>query len=311
MTSFPLPARRTSMTPAQRVILLLGAPATLALVAWTGYSIVASTAQGSYTSSYTETITGPSLSMNVNFGNADVQGGAATSSARLSQTVSYGLIRPDMQPVLSVSRGAGGTSITFGCQNWTSNCIATGTAGVPARTAVTVSTNGGNATVGGLAAPVSVSTNGGNVTASNLTDGGTLSSGGGSATATDISGGTMMLTGGGSAYADQITGNIDISTQGGNVQGTGLAAPDLSVDSGGGWVTLTLTAVPKDLQVDTEGGNVTIILPPGSAAYDVKVNTAYPGPGPGPGTVSNTVRSSSSAKNVITVISGGGDVTIS
>jgi hypothetical protein len=309
MTSLSLPARRISMTPAQRVILLLGVPVTLALVAWTGYSIVASTAQGSYTSGYTAAITGPSLTMNVDGGDVDVQGGAAAGSARLTQIVSYGLTRPDVQPALSVSHGASGTSISFASYADTDNFAISGMAGVPARTAVNVSTNGGNATIGGIAAPVSASTDNGNVTVSGLTDGGMLSSGGGNITATGVSGDTTMLTGGGSVYADQVAGNLEVSAQGGNVQATGLATPDLSVDSGGGYVTLTLTTAPKNLQVDSEGGNVTLILPPGSAPYDVKVNAT--GVNMPDGTVSDTVTSSPSAKNLITVNSGGGDVTIS
>jgi hypothetical protein len=309
MTSFPLPARRPSMTPAQRVILLLGAPATLALVTWTGYSIVASTAQGSYTSSYTEAITGPALTMNVDGGDVDVQGGAAAGSARLTQIVSYGLTRPDIQPAVSVSHGADGTSINFASYDYSDNFSITGAAGIPARTAVSVSTNGGNATIGGIAAPVSASTNNGSVTVSGITDGGTLSSGGGTITASGVTGDTTMLSGGGNVYADQVAGNLEISTQGGSVQATGLATPDLSVDTGGGYVTLTLTVAPKNLQVDTESGNVTIILPPGSAPYDLKVNaTGVDAPN---GTVSDTVQSDPSAKNVITVNSGGGDVTIS
>lgn len=306
-----LPARRTSMSPAQRVILLLGAPVTLCLVAWTGYGIVAATAQGSFTSVYTEAITGPALTVNLDGGDADIQGGAATGSARLTQSVSYGLIRPDVRPALDVSRGASGTSISFSSQGGDSAVSAM--AGVPARTAVTVSTNGGNATVGGLAFPVSAATNGGNLTLSGDTGGGTLSSEGGNVTATEVTGATTMLTGGGNVYADQITGNLEMSTQGGNIQATGLATPDLSADSGGGYVTVTLTTVPKDLQIDSGGGDVTIILPPGGTRYDVKVNASGAGPGGGgpDGTISNAVPSSPSSRNVITVDSGGGSVTIS
>jgi hypothetical protein len=61
--------------------------------------------------------------------------------------------------------------------------------------------------------------------------------------------------------------------------------------------------------MSTQGGNVTLILPPGSGPYDVKVNaTNVNDPN---GTVSDTVTSSPSARNLITVSSGGGDVTIS
>ncbi|MGH3172149.1 MAG: DUF4097 family beta strand repeat-containing protein [Trebonia sp.] len=309
MTSSMLPARRMSMTPAQRVILLLGAPATLALVVWTGYSIVASTAQGSFTNTYTEAVTGPALTMDVDGGDVDVQGGSAAGSVRLTQIVSYGLTRPDVQPAIDVSRGAGGTSVSFASYDYSDNFSITGSAAVPARTAVNVSTNGGNATIGGMAAPVAVSTDQGNLTVSGITHGGTLSSGGGDVTASGVTGATTMLTGGGNVYADQVTGNLEVSTQGGDVQATGLATPDLSVDSGGGYVTLTLTSAPKNLQIDTEGGNVTVILPPGSARYDVKLNGNNVG-GPN-GNISNTIPSSPSAKNLLTVDSGGGDITIS
>jgi len=305
--------RRAPMTPAQRVILLLGVPATLALVAWTGYSIVAATAQGSFTDAYSEPVTGSALTMNVEGGDANVEGGAATGSARLTETVDYGLVRPNAQPVLNVTHGAGGTSIDFGCQNWEwgGNCVSSGTAGVPARTAVTLSTNGGNATVGGLAAPVSASTNGGDLTVSSLTEGGTLSSDGGNVTATGITGETTILSAGGDVNADQVTGNLDVSTDGGNIQGTALSSPDISADTNmggggppGGDVDLTLSSVPKNLQIVSGGGNVTLILPPGGASYDVRINADG-------GTVSSAVTSSSSAANMITVNSGGGDVTIS
>ena len=45
-------ARELLMTPARRIILLLGVPLSLTLLAWTCFGIISKAAQGSYTVSY-------------------------------------------------------------------------------------------------------------------------------------------------------------------------------------------------------------------------------------------------------------------
>jgi hypothetical protein len=323
MITSTLPAVRRATTPAQRVILLLGVPATLALLAWTGYGIVASVSRASYTVSYSVPVSGSQLTMNIDGGDAAIQGGAASGSARLTGTVSYDMVRPSIRPTLSDTHGARGTSIDFTCP-W-SNCGVEGVAGVPAATVTSVSTGGGSVTASGLTAPVTASTGGGDVTASGLTAGASLSTGGGSVTATDVSGGMTVLSGGGDVSGDQIAGKmLDLTTEGGNVQVTSLGVPDVTISSGGGDVDLTFTTVPKDLQVNSAGGNVTIVLPLASTGYDLQLSggcggVSHPVPSSANsapeqawcGNVSSTVPDDSSAKNVIGVSSQGGVITIS
>lgn len=307
MTSSILPAnRRPAMTPAQRVILALGVPLVLAVVAWSGYGIVAATGRSSYTVTSSASVTGGHLTMNESAtggwgDDITVQGGAATGSVRVSGTVGYDLVRPDIRPALDATRGSGGTTVGFGCP--ADNCQLEATASVPAATGVSLTTNGGNATVSGITAPVTASTGGGDITLSDLT----LS-----------------------------PGTVDLSTEGGNVEGTALAAPDITVNSGsgfwpdgppGGNVVLMLTSPPKSLQVNSGGGNVTIELPPGAAGYHLELDGGCrDGSGGGPVSavpssagsassswcpdVSSSVPDDPSSQNVIVVSSGGGQITI-
>jgi hypothetical protein len=198
------------------------------------------------------------------------------------------MVRPDITPAVSTTRGPAGTTVGVSCPF--GDCWTEAVAAVPAATAVSATTNGGNMTVSGITAPVTVSTGGGNVTAT------------------------------------AVTGGIDLSTEGGGVEGTAIATPDITVTSGGGNVDLMLTTVPKDLQVNSGGGNVTIELPAGSARYDLQLDG---GCGRDPGNqsavpsaagtasatwcqwVSSSVPNSASSPNVIVVSSDGGQITIS
>lgn len=297
MTTFRTPpaARRPPLTPAQRVIAALGVPVVLMIVAWSGYGIVASAGRSSYTITSSAPVTGGHLTLTAGDWNdgITVQGGAATGSVRLAGTVDYDLVRPDVRPALSASRGPAGTSVGFSCPS--GNCRLDAAASVPSETAVSVTSNGGPLSVSGITAPVTASTGGGDLTLN----------------------------------AD--TGNLDLSTAGGNVEGTALAARDAMVNTdpgspdGGGSVDLMLTAVPKDLQVNSGGGDITIELPPGSAGYRLQLDggcgqdsgnqaavpsSAGTAPRPWCDNVSSSVPDDPSSPNVIVVSSGGGQITI-
>lgn len=294
--------RRPALTPAQRVILLLGVPVVLMLAAWSGYGIVASVGRSSYTATSSAAVTGTHLTMTTGDWGDDVtvQGGAATGSVRLAGTVGYDLVRPDIRPQLSTSRGPDGTSIGFSCP--AGNCQLDAAASVPSATAVSVTSNGGPLSVSGITAPVTASTSGGDVT------------------------------------LNAVTGTLDVTTGGGNVEGTALAARDVTVntqpgyDGQGGAVDLMLTTTPKDLQVNSGGGNVTIELPPGGSGYRLQLDggcgrfrvgsgngsgnqAAVPSSaGSAPATwcpdVSSSVPDDPSSPNVIVVSSAGGQITI-
>jgi hypothetical protein len=288
MTSF-LPAavqpaaRELLMTPARRIILLLGVPLSFALLAWTCFAIISQASQGSYAVNYAPVRVSGGLDMNVYGGDVTLQGGVASSAARFtgSGTVWYGLNYSGQRPTLVTAQTPTGTRINFTCPNY--NCALSSTVDVPPQ------------------APVTVTSNGGNITATGISD-------------------ATLQTGGGDLTVDGLTGNVSLNTDsapngpyggGGQIDGT-LAAQNIAVDSGGNNVNLQLTTAPSNLNITTEGGSVTLQLP---AGYSYRVdNILEPqsqvqmtGPAQ-PAAI--TVTNSSSSRYRITVNADGGAVTI-
>ncbi len=288
MTSF-LPAavqpaaRELLMTPARRIILLLGVPLSFALLAWTCFAIISQASQGSYAVNYAPVRVSGGLDMNVYGGDVTLQGGVAPSAARFtgSGTVWYGLNYSGQRPTLVTAQTPTGTRINFTCPNY--NCALSSTVDVPPQ------------------APVTVTSNGGSITATGISD-------------------ATLQTGGGDLTVDGLTGNVSLNTDnapngpyggGGQVDGT-LAAQNVAVDSGGNNVNLQLTTAPSNLNITTEGGSVTLQLP---AGYSYRVDN-IPEPqsqvqmnGPAqPAAI--TVTTSSSSQYRITVNADGGAVTI-
>ena len=197
---------------------------------------------------------------------------------------------------------------------------------VPARTAVTLWSNGGDIAASGLSSGVALSAAGGNITATNLAGDVQLDTGGGDLTADALTGtllinaeggnvnagnwattGTMRVdTGGGDFTANGLTGDLLLAAEGGDIQANGVACAAASISSGGGDVTLAFSQAPQSLQITAEGGNVTVILPPGNTTYDISApdtqggNVSYP----------SSLASSASHRAII-IDSGGGDITIS
>jgi hypothetical protein len=274
-------ARELLMTPARRIILLLGVPASLALLAWTCFAIISHSAQGSYTVTYPPVRVSGGLAMNIYGGDVTLQGGVSPTAARFTGTgtVWYGLNYSGQRPILATAQTATGTRINFSCPGY--NCALSSTVDVPPQV------------------PVTVTSNGGNVTATGISD-------------------ATLQTGGGNLTVDGLTGDVSLNTDGQNgpfgggaVNGT-LAAQNIAVDSGGNSVDLQLAAPPSNLNVTTEGGNVTLQLP-GGYSYHVDNVPLSPsqaqqdGP-PQPSTI--TVDTSSSSRYRITVNADGGAVTI-
>jgi hypothetical protein len=288
MTSF-LPAaaqpaaRELLMTPARRIILLLGVPLSFTLLAWTCYAIISQSAKGSYTVSYSPVRVSGGLAMNVYGGDVTLQGGVSPSAAQFtgSGTVWYGLTYSGRRPTLATAQTAAGTRINFTCPDY--NCALSSTVDVPSQV------------------PVTVTSNGGNITATGLSD-------------------ATLQSGGGNLTVDGLTGNVSLNSDSapngpcgdcGNVDGT-LAAQNISVDSGGGSVDLQLTTPPANLNVTTEGGSLTLQLPPG---YSYRVDNVPQTPaqveqnGPAqPAAI--TVTTGSSSQYRIIVNADGGAVTI-
>jgi hypothetical protein len=307
------------MTPGRWVAVALAVPVAIALIGWTGFSLVTAIARASYPFSYPVEVHNGQAAVNLNEGNVTLRQ-AFGASARLTGTVQYGLVRPD----IAESTTAGGTNVGISCDGIASDCGMDATLVVPARTAVSLasyggdvaisdwsghlalSTGGGNVNAGNLAGTVQIVTSGGDVTASAVTGTVQISTQDGNINAADLAGTVRLDTGGGDLTTNGLSGNVQISTQDGNVNGDSVSAPQLTVDSGGGDVTLVFSQPPTNLQITAEDGNINLVLPPGATKYDISTpdtdggNVNYP-----PSLYSST------SQRVINLNSGGGDISIS
>jgi len=318
----PGPFGALRMTPGRWVALAVGVPVALALIGWTGFSLITAAARGSYPFSYAVPVDDGQVAVNINTADVTLREAPGSSTARLTGVVQYGLFRPG----ISESTTPTGANVGVNCNAINSNCGMSATLDIPARTAVTLWSNGGNIAAAGFSSGMTLWAAGGNVTATDLAGNLQLDTGGGDLAGTGLTGalqiateggnvnagnwtdtGTMRLdTGGGDFTANGLSGDVQLLTEGGNVDVNGMASGTTNLQSGGGDVTLAFTQVPRDLQITAEGGNVTVILPPGSTKYDISTpdlsggNVDYP-----------SSLSSSKSLKTITIDSGGGDVTIS
>jgi len=268
------------LTPARRVALLIGVPVCLALTGFAALNVAALIGRGHVHFSHAFPASAKRLSVTDSGGNVLLEQ-AAAGPARLSGTGYYSLIRPN----LTESTSAGSATFGYPCELPVGDCGLNMTVSVPARTAVTISTGGGDLTASGLIGNVSLSTGGGNLTA------------------TDVTGNASLQTGGGDVTAIRLTGDIDLGTGGGNITATSIDSPRVTADSGGGDIEIVFTRVPQDVQVSADGGNVTIVVPAGTATYDVTASA-------GGGGLSDSVPQATSSPRKITASSGGGDITI-
>lgn len=269
------------MTPGRWITLMIGVPIALALIAFTGFSLVAGIGQASYPVSATIPLENGHLVASTN--GADItlhQDQAKSSTARLAGTVQYSLVRP----AFTVT----GTDISLDCRISTGNCGLNATLEVPADTAVDLNSGGGNVAASGIQRDVTMATAGGDVT---------LSGAGGN---TDLS------TGGGNVNAGDLGGITTFATAGGDVTVNDLFSPHVTLQTGGGNVTLTFTKAPAYLDITSSGGDITVVLPHSTTTqYDVKYQTEG-------GDYSNSVLVNQAAEaHKITLDSGGGNVDIS
>lgn len=314
-----LPSGPLRMTPARWTVLALAVPVALALIGWAGFNLVSSFAKGSYPFSFGVPVYDGQVNVNLNVGNVTMRQ-VPGQQARVTGTVQYGLFRPDM----SANPAPGGSAVGVNCDGVANNCNVNATLDVPARTAVTLASGGGDIGVSGFSSNLMLSAAGGNLTASNLAGKLLLDTGGGDLSGSGLSGtiqisteggnvnvgnlvGPMRLdTGGGDLSGNGFTGNLQLSTEGGNVDANAVTSQQVSVQSGGGDVTVVFSQPPQNVAISAQGGNVTVILPPGGTRYHISTpdsqgsNVSYP-----------SALASTASHNAITIDSGGGDVTIS
>lgn len=187
----------------------------------------------------------------------------AGDQGSLAGTGTYSLVRPR----ISEQYSGGVASFWYHCRSPQGNCGLEATINVPAGVPASVNTDGGNVTASGMTGQVSLSSGGGDLTVS------------------------------------QVSGTVSLNTDGGNIEATGVAAAQVTAESGGGDIEIVFTKVPKDVKVNTDGGNITIVVPPGPTHYDFTGHTDG-------GNVTEHVLINSTSPNQITATSGGGDITI-
>jgi hypothetical protein len=321
----PGPLGPLRMTSGRWVALVIAVPVALALIGWTGFSLVSSLGRGSYPFSYPVPVNNGQVAVNVNAGDITLRQAPGNATARLTGVVQYGLVRPALSEYTTPT----GAHVGLNCSaNISGNCGLNASLDVPAGTGVTLWSNGGDISASGFSSGVTLWADGGNVSVANLSGALQLHTGGGDLTgngltgalAVDTEGGNInagdwtetgrgpmeLNTGGGDLSVDSLTGSFDLVTQGGNVDAGGVTAADSVTESGGGDVTLAFTQVPQTLSITAEGGNVTVILP----ATDTKYDISTPGTAGGNVTYPSSLVASNSPHK-ITIDSGGGDITIS
>jgi hypothetical protein len=306
------------MTPGRWVAVALAVPVAIALIGWTGFDLVTTVARGSYPFSYAVQVHDGQVALNLNEGNVTLRQGSG-GAARLTGTVQYGLIRPG----LTENTAATGTSVGINCDGIASDCGMDATLVVPAQTAVSLGSYGGDVAISDWTGHLALSTSGGNINAGNLsgtlqivTSGGDLtgsalsgtvqiSTGGGNINANDLAGTVRVDTGGGDVTANGLSGTVQIRTEDGNVNGNSVASPQLTIDTGGGDVTLVFTQPPTDLNIVASDGNINLVLPPGDTKYDIST----PNSSSGNVSYSSSLVSPTSPDKIV-LNGGGGDISI-
>src|SRR5271169_2874301 len=239
MSSPPRAPAPLPMTPGRWLTLMIGVPIALALIGWTGFSIVTGVGRASYP--VTGTIPLENGQLVASMGGADVtlhQDQARGSTARLTGTVQYSLVHPNFTVI--------GTAVNLDCRLPSGNCGLSATLDVPADTPVDLATGGGNVNAGDLG------------------------------------------------------GITNFTTDGGDVTVNDLFSPHVTLETGGGNVTLTFTKAPAYLNITSGGGDITVVVPHSTTTqYAISYDT-----GGGDYSASVPVNLASTA-HTITVASGG------
>jgi putative adhesin len=269
------------MTPGRRLTLTLGVPVLLALIGAIALNIVAQVGRGSFPVHVSIPVSDGKVTAQIGSGDITLRqaqpGSGPENAAELTGTARYSLVRANLT--------TSGSTVRFGCPLPMGTCDLSATLQVPAQTAVSLSTGGGDATVPGFTASrLTLNTDGGSLSAGHLTGILDLTSGGGDVSITRLDG-LEVLT----------------NTDGGDLSVGRIVAQRATITSGGGDVSVVFTKAPHNLQINSDGGNVALVLPRGQ----YKVYTNADG-----GDVANAAGDDPSAANSIVVDSGGGNIAI-
>jgi hypothetical protein len=292
------------MTPARRVILAVGVPVALALIAFGTSGFVN---RGVIELVGRDVISVP-VSLSVPAG-GHVR--VAVSSANVTLAAGAGrLIRVHgtvrggySRPTFSAHATAAGLSVAPRCRLTFEYCSANLTVTAPAGLPVAVSTSFGDLDARALRGTIALSDNSGDLDASGLAGTVRLSDEFGDLTAAGLTGSIQLDNDSGDISAAGLTGDTRLSDSFGDIAVTGLSAADVTASNNSGDITLTFTKVPQRVVVTDSFGDITLRLPPGPTAYQVHARTSF-------ASKTISVPQSATSPDVITATNDSGDITI-
>jgi hypothetical protein len=202
------------------------------------------------------------LSVQTYGGNVQVIGGG--SRTRVTERVYYD---PQAGPAPAIVNSVSDGQFTLtvpSCE--TQDCVADYTVTVPSTASVTAVTDGGNATVSGVAG-ATLDSGGGQVSATSVNGPLIVTSDGGDQELLDVAGSLTDESGGGRVYATSVTGSsIVIVTQGGQLAAQGLSVRTAILNSGGSSVRADFSTAAASVDIATDGGKARVVIPGGPYA---------------------------------------------
>jgi len=269
------------MTTGRRIALAVGAPLAIVAIGHLALTEIAWAGQASYPFRLSIPMRGGAASIAVDSGQMRVGPGTG-GLLHLTGTAHYSLVRSQV----TWSSSASGTSVGMRCRFPYGSCSFDSRVVIMPGARASVHNRSGDVTVQRLTGPVSVEDDSGAVQVADLSGDVSITDHSGDITGSSLAGPRVVIT-----------------ANSGDISVVGLASLNVSASNDSGDVTLTFTRVPGSVRVIDHSGNITVVLPPGSTAYNVTASTLN-----GQRTVS--VPTNSSSPHVITVLNDSGDVTV-
>jgi hypothetical protein len=250
------------MTPGRWLLLAIGVPVALAIIGWTGFTLVALVGQASFNIADTIPVTNHQVTLNIDGGDLTAHVRTGTT-ARLTGRVQYSLVRPKF----TENNTASGTTVGLQCRIPTGNCGLAAVLVVPPQTAVTLSGGGGDLAISGLQARATLTTGGGDLSADDLAGPLSLSTSGGDIGITDLTSPTVAADSGGgdvSLIFTQVPRNLNIVSDGGDINvvlPSGATGYNVTTTSDGGDVSESVaisSSSPDKITVDSGGGDINL-----------------------------------------------------
>lgn len=198
----------------------------------------------------------------------------------------YALVKSQVSWQRTSSGEGTGLSVSTRCHQIAGNCSFDLNVGLPVTPAAVISTSSGNLTAHDLPGRLTLRSGSGDVQAARLSGPVSIAGGSGNVTGAALSGTPLSV--------HQISGDITV---------TGVASAKVTAVDHSCNVSLSFSEVPANVVVHNDSGDVTLVLPPGSATYQVNASTDS-------GTTTVGVPRSSLSQHVITVTDHSGNITV-